>query len=81
MCVMTHTHEADMQSTLTTGDVSQRVAVPAWRILAAIRRGFLDEPPRVARYRIWSEDDLPRVRAALVAAGYLADEREAAGAK
>jgi hypothetical protein len=40
-------------------------------ITAAVKRGFLAEPPRVGPFRMWTEADLPRVKAALVQAGYL----------
>ena len=58
-----------MSATYTTGDLAQHFGVPSWRVLAAIRRGFLGEPERVGIYRVWTEEDLPRVREALVKAG------------
>lgn len=63
-----------MPYTYTTGKLSAHFGVPQWQILQAIRRGFLAEPPRVGIYRVWSEAELPSVRAALVRAGYLPAE-------
>jgi hypothetical protein len=56
---------------LTTGDLSKRFAIPTWQILQTIRRGFLAEPARVGIYRVFTEQDLPRVQQALERAGYL----------
>jgi hypothetical protein len=63
-----------MPQTFTTGDLSKHFHAPVWKILQAIKRGFLAEPPRVGIYRVWTADDLPRVRDALAAAGYLREE-------
>jgi hypothetical protein len=60
-------------SHLTTGDLCRRLGVLPWHVLAAIRRGYLAEPARVGIYRLWTEADLPRIREALVRAGYLTD--------
>lgn len=66
-----------MFPTITTGDVCKHFGVLPWQVLQAIRRGFLDEPRRVGIYRVWHEEDLPRVRAALVRAGYVDEEAAA----
>jgi hypothetical protein len=63
-----------MPPTYTSGDLAKRFGVPPWQIKQALLRGFLAEPPRVGIYRVWIEDDLPHVRAALVRAGYLREE-------
>jgi DNA-binding transcriptional MerR regulator len=55
----------------TTGDLSKRFGVPVWQILSAIRRGYLQEPRRIGCYRVFTDDDLPRIKAALQQAGYL----------
>jgi hypothetical protein len=60
-----------MPPTYTTGTLARYFGIDVWQVLQAIKRGFLAEPPRVAIYRIWTESDLPNVRAALIAAGYL----------
>lgn len=62
---------------LTTGDLAAHFGIPMWQILYALRRGYLPEPPRVGIYRVWADDDLPRVRAALVRAGYLPAQEDA----
>ena len=63
-----------MPPTFTTGDLCRHFGVLPWQMKQTIKRGFLAEPPRVSRYRIWLEADLPRVEAALRAAGYLPAE-------
>jgi hypothetical protein len=63
-----------MPTTFTTGDLAKHFNVPVWQILQTMRRRFLEEPPRVGIYRVWTEADLPRVREALVNAGYLPEE-------
>ena len=60
-----------MPPTYTTGDLAKRFGVAPWQIKQALLRGFLAEPPRVGIYRVWLEEDLPRVREALTRAGYL----------
>jgi len=69
-----------MPRTFTTGALSKHFGVPVWQILQTIKRGFLAEPERVSIYRVWLESDLPVIRAALVKAGYLADEKAVANA-
>lgn len=63
-----------MATTFTTGQIAKRFGVDLWQVLQAIRRGFLPEPQRIGIYRFWTEADLPRVREALIAAGYLREE-------
>ena len=64
----TATAECDF---LTTGQAAMRFGAPAWTLTALFRRGLFPEPHRLAQTRIIREDDLPKLRAALVAAGYL----------
>ena len=59
---------------LTTGEVCRRLGVLPWQLHAAERRRFLDVPARVGQYRVYAEADLPRIREALVRAGYLRGE-------
>lgn len=59
---------------LTTGQTALHFRVPLWQVLALFKRGFLEEPARVGYTRSIPVDDLPRVRAALQAAGYLAED-------
>jgi hypothetical protein len=63
-----------MLPTLTTGNVCRRLGVLPWQLNRTIRRGFLEEPPRLGCYRVFTESDLPRVREALTRAGYLPGE-------
>jgi hypothetical protein len=58
----------------TAGDVCRMYHVLPWQLLQVLRRRLLAEPPRVAGRRVWRQADLPRVRAALVKAGYVREE-------
>jgi len=69
-----------MPEFLTLGTVAAHFGVPSWRMLATIKRGFLAEPKRMSTYRVFSPSDLPAIKEALIAAGYLRRE-EQAGAK
>jgi hypothetical protein len=60
--------------TFTTGDLCKRFGVMPWHIIQLLRRGFLEEPPRVGPFRYWTEADLSRVEDALRRAGYLPRE-------
>ena len=62
--------------TLTTGEIAKACGADRWQVLAAIRRGFLGEPGRLGPFRLWSDADVPRVKVALIAAGYLHETRE-----
>jgi hypothetical protein len=71
--------ESDMPTipaTYTTGDLSKRYGVPVWQVLQTIRRKFLPEPQRIGVYRVWLEEDLPKIRRALIDAGYLKPGRK-----
>jgi hypothetical protein len=59
--------------TLTIGQAAARIGVGAWMIRSAIKLGHIDEPPRLGCYRVFQVDDLPRIKAALEAAGYHPD--------
>lgn len=56
---------------LTIGTVAARFGVPPWQVRRLFERGLLPPAPRVGAYRVVAEAELPRVEAALVAAGYL----------
>ena len=68
------------QEQLGTGAVARELGVLEWQIVAAIKRGFVDEPPRFGRWRAWRRADLPRVREGLVRAGFLLSPAECAAA-
>ena len=61
---------------LTTGQLARHFAVPEWQIDQLFRRQLLPPPDRAGHLRIVMREDLPRVRAALVQAGYLRAEVE-----
>jgi hypothetical protein len=56
---------------LTLGDAASRLGCRPWQIRRLFERGLLSEPARVGAYRVIPEHDLPTIRAALIAAGYL----------
>jgi hypothetical protein len=56
---------------LTTAEVAQRLNVPLWWLRSLLFREKLAPPPKLGPVFIWRPEDLPRVRAALVAEGYL----------
>lgn len=55
----------------SVGAISRHYGVEPWQVRRAIARGFLGEPARVGPYRIFTPEQLPLVRAALIKAGYL----------
>jgi hypothetical protein len=55
----------------TIGAVAAHFGCQPWQVRRAIERKLLDEPPRVGAYRVFVATDLPRIEAALRAAGYL----------
>jgi hypothetical protein len=61
---------AELRS-LTLGEVGARFGVPRWMIRRLIERGFLPNPERIGNWRVIPERDLPKVKAALLKAGYL----------
>jgi DNA-binding transcriptional MerR regulator len=61
-----------MSELMTIGEAAERLGgVQVWRLRRLYERGILREPPRVGRNRVVSSEDLPRLREALRAAGYL----------
>jgi hypothetical protein len=55
---------------LTLGVAADRLGVQLYRLSRLFQRGALPTV-RVGRYRVIRESDLPRVKAACLAAGYL----------
>jgi hypothetical protein len=64
---------------LTTAEAARLLGCPEWCVARAFLRGLLPEPERLGRARLIREDQLPALRAALVAAGYLQESAQAAG--
>jgi hypothetical protein len=61
-----------MRGWLTFGDIAERCGTQLWRVQRLFDRGLGPVPAEgLGCYRIIPEADLPRVRAALEAAGYL----------
>src|SRR5262249_33730255 len=57
---------------LSLGEVAARYGVDLWKVQRLFRRRLLPAPPRVGPFRVIRTDQLPKVEAALVRAGYLA---------
>jgi hypothetical protein len=66
---------------LTVGQAARALGIDAWQVARLYERGILEEPPRLGRYRTIHRDDLPALRRAAQAAGYLppAEATAAAG--
>jgi excisionase family DNA binding protein len=56
---------------LTTGEAAVRLGAREWRVARLYQRGLLPEPRRLGRARLIPASDLPRLRDALMRAGYL----------
>ena len=55
----------------TTPEIASAAGVAEWQLRAAVRRGFVEAPPKVGPMLLWCAADLERVRAGLTAAGYI----------
>jgi hypothetical protein len=53
------------------GDVARYHGVAPWQVRRAILRGYLREPARIGPFRVFTPQQLPEVREALIAAGYI----------
>ncbi len=59
---------------LTLGQCASRLECQLWQIQRIVDRGMVPEPPRVGKYRVFAESDLPALRSALAKAGFLPPE-------
>jgi hypothetical protein len=62
---------AERQKFLATGEAATLLGCKDWLAGRVYRRGLLAEPARAGRLRLIRRADLPELRRALVAAGYL----------
>jgi hypothetical protein len=67
----TSTTAAKAKAELSTGEAARLLDLAGWQIVRLFRRGLVGEPARVGRYRVIRRADLPKLRAAAIAAGYL----------
>jgi hypothetical protein len=65
-----------MHPTMTTAEVGRELGMTTWQVRRLFERRLLAEPARCGPYRAIRRVDLPKIRRAAAAAGYL----EAAGA-
>lgn len=63
----------------TTGAVARLHGIPEWRVRRVFERKLLPDPGRAGTYRLIPASDLPKVEAALRAAGYLEPSEVPAG--
>jgi|GEM_PF-3461801 len=63
---------------LTTSDVAKRCGCAAWKVRRIFERGILPAAKRIGLYRVFEAADVPRIRTALIAAGYLPKRRRRA---
>jgi hypothetical protein len=67
----TATATAPAAASMTPGQAASALGLRDWQLGRLYRRGLVEEPPRFGRFRVIRPDDLPRLRAAAVKAGYL----------
>jgi hypothetical protein len=56
---------------MTPGQMASALGIKDWQLTRLFARGLAAEPRRIGRVRVFTIDDLPRLRAAAVRAGYL----------
>jgi hypothetical protein len=61
---------------LTTGQLAERLGVPLWWLRSMLHRKVLAPPAKLGPTFVWTAADLPRVRQALLAEGYLPNGAE-----
>jgi DNA-binding transcriptional MerR regulator len=54
-----------MSQLFSLGEVSQRLAVPTYRILYLLNSRLIEEPRRVAGRRVWTVAEIETIRQAL----------------
>jgi DNA-binding transcriptional MerR regulator len=55
---------------MTVGEAAQQLGCREWQLRSLFNRGRLPEPERIGRFRLIDSADLPKIRQALVDAGY-----------
>lgn len=69
---------ATRERTMTTGEIGRLTGAPGWTIRRILDAGTVANVTRAGLYRLVSDDDLPKVLAALEAAGYPAKDKDGA---
>jgi DNA-binding transcriptional MerR regulator len=62
---------------MSLGQAAEAAGLKEWQLVSLLRRGLVDEPKRFGRYRVFTPENLPRIRDAAVRAGYLDAESAA----
>lgn len=66
----------DGDDLLATGDVADLIGIQTWRLQHLFKRGMIPEPRRLGRFRVFRAADVPAIKRAAIAAGYLSASRE-----
>ena len=61
-------------SILTAGQIARELGCDAWKVTAAMRRGFFRQLPKVGVYFVADRSELPEIRTGLILAGYLSPD-------
>ena len=56
----------------TIGQIAERFGVPTWQVRRLFQRDLLPPAKRLGVYRVFGEEDLTAIEAALDKAGYIA---------
>jgi hypothetical protein len=56
---------------LTVPEFARRLGIPAWKVRRLFERGLAESSARFGAYHLLDVADLPRIKKALVEAGYL----------
>jgi len=58
----------------TVPDLSKMFGCHDWQIRSVLARGLAPQPRRLGRYRVFTPDELPAIKAALEKAGYIGND-------
>jgi hypothetical protein len=59
------------QRWMTTGQAAREIGAESWQVARLFQRGLVEEPRRLGQFRLIAESDLPALKRAAEAAGYL----------
>ena len=56
---------------ISIGQVAAALGIPSFKVRDLIHRGFISDPPRFRRFRLFRVGDIETIRAAAQRAGYI----------
>jgi hypothetical protein len=65
-----------LEGLMTLGQAAVALGCRDWHLARLFERRLVPEPARVGRQRVFTADDLPPLRQALIEAGYLSVSQE-----